>query len=131
MKDQIIELIISVNDTQAGFPLVWEMFLIPIHQFIEKRYSSYWFSGIDIDCLGLHLGNTGQGFDLARKVVRGWSEISESYVNWVKGRQRSKDLHSGDPTEGHLFSTMYIANHEDSLTIHVGRLGILQTSSRQ
>lgn len=87
-----------MNDTQPSFFLVWEMLLIPMDQFIEKWYLPRRFSSIDIDCLSLCPGDTGQGLDLARKVVRGWTEISKSYVSRVKGRQGSKSLHSGNPT---------------------------------
>lgn len=87
-----------MDHTQPSFPLFWKMLLIPTYHFIEKRYLSCWFSGINIDCLSLCFRNAAQGLDLARKVVRGWSEISKTYVRRVKRRQRSKSLHSGNPT---------------------------------
>ena len=127
MEDHVVQFVISVDDTQPSFLLVRKVFLIPVDQFVEKWYLSYLFSCVNIDRLGLYLGNTGQGLDLARKVVRGWSKISKPYVNRVKGRQRSKSLHSGNPAR--RSSTFSYENRKPSRFTRHSRRSFGDTSS--
>ena len=72
MEDQVIEFIVSVNDSGTGLRLVGEVLGVPLHEFVESWNFSDGFVGLDIQNRGLCERNPGQGFYLAREVgVRG------------------------------------------------------------
>lgn len=48
VEDQVIQLVVSVNDSRAGLCLVWKVLGVPLHEVVESGNLSDWFLAFNI-----------------------------------------------------------------------------------
>ena len=70
MEDEIVQLIVAMDDPEAGLALIRQVCLVPFDHFVELGDLADRLVSCDVDGLGLGDRDTGEGFNLAREVGR-------------------------------------------------------------
>ena len=70
MEDEIVQLIVAMDDPEAGLALIRQIRLVPFDHFVELGDLADRLVSCDVDGLGLGYRDPGEGFNLAREVGR-------------------------------------------------------------
>ena len=85
VEDQVVQLIVSMNDSGTDLRLVREVLGVPTHKLVESRNFPNGFLGFNINRRGLRERNLRQGLYLTREVgVRG-TKVLETELFGRKG----------------------------------------------
>ena len=68
MKDQVVQFIVSVNDSGSGLRLIGQVLGIPLHELVESGNLADGSAGLNIHHRGLCERDPREGFYLAREV---------------------------------------------------------------
>lgn len=68
VEDEVVELVVTVDDSQPSLPLVRQVRPVPCDHLAEARDLTRRFPGIYVDGLRLRLRDRGQRLDLPREV---------------------------------------------------------------
>lgn len=99
VEDQVVQFIVSVNDSGAGLRFVGEIVGIPFHKLIKAGNLSDGFVGLGINHYGLCERDSCQRFYLAREIGVRWTEALEAELLGRKRRECSECADCGEPAD--------------------------------
>lgn len=99
MENKIIKLVIAMHNPQTGFALVRQILAVPGHHLIEIGDRPYLLASLDVNGLCLRDGDAGEGFNLAREIVRRGPEVGETDCCRGDGSECGEGTDGGEPAK--------------------------------
>lgn len=131
VKDEVVQLVISMNNSKTSLVFVGEISSVPRNQFVEVGNIPDFFPRLNIRRLRLCRGYPWEGFDLPRKIRRGGSKGGQTNGRWRDRTKGYEGMNGRQPAKETEWGNMLRKRRFWNSTIHAGLCEESQTSLHQ